>query len=218
VERFLVERLLYKRVFRKEWEYGLIHVMGLRRSVVFVIMTAIVFGTGLILLWPSGCPVELKAMNVEASGIVDDEGLELRLVTLNVTNPNGARFYLKRKWIEAEARVGGRWLKTENKERLKLSGDTVLLMPSGTDTCRLHVTYARPSLKEQLWQLMGARARKIVFKIPIVYNWFLPPGRGGWRTFSPGHWRRVAVEVKLPRKAEQSTPKAQTESLGRSPG
>jgi hypothetical protein len=159
---------------------------------------------------PSRCPVDLKLMSMAPSGTVGDDGRELWLVTLSISNCSAGALTFTQDWMSVEAKVAGRWVQANNLSYLRdllRHGKTeaLVLLPPGTDACRLGIKYVPEPLhlrlmwipaKLGLWRQPWYRglARRV---FPV--GWF-EPLRSDYVGRSP-HWRLMHPEVAFPRRS-----------------
>jgi hypothetical protein len=177
---------------------------GLTRTVVG--LTLLLLG-GLLaaLFWPlgkHGRPPVLSLGSVEASGMVDDDGQELWLVTLSVSNPvplGDAPLYLKAGTKRTQARVGSQWVEADAAmETLRLTPgvrrELQLLLPPGTESCRIWVQYTGALVAR-------GRTTYLVRWLPSSIHRKLPARFWIWAGFvhyrPNSHWREVEFELPL---------------------
>ena len=175
--------------------------MRVRRFLFSSVFAAGVVGVLVVLHWPAPCPLDLKFARIEpsGSGILDDAGKELWLVTLTISNQTAGSLYFPGEWMKIEAKARGRWVETENRCNLSSisparKSDVLLLLPADSEACRLRLKYARESL---LWRVEGELWHLGVRLPPRVARWIYPPA--GRRP----HWRRLNFELALPPKGTQ---------------
>ena len=104
---------------------------------------------------PSRCPVDLKLMSMAPSGVVGDDGRELWLVTLSISNCSAGVLTFAQEWMSVEAKVANRWVEANNLSYLSdLSRHgkraVLVLLPFGTDACRLGIKYVPEPLHLRL--------------------------------------------------------------------
>jgi hypothetical protein len=162
------------------------------------ILSLIVAGAGGLItlaLWPSRPPVDVRVISSEPAQIYDDAGVEMALVTLVFSRP------VDETWIvvasaEAEAKVAGRWMALPDTLSLgSLGGGSqtepaLILMPGGTQRCRIRLKYAGASMA---WRVGGWLSRRGV-KLPPRY-WT----RAGWPRAEgrKPHWKNASVKVPI---------------------
>lgn len=177
--------------------------MRVHRFLFSSVLAAGVVGVLVVLHWPAPCPLDVKIAKMEpsGSGILDDAGNELWLVTLTISNRTAGCLYFPGEWMKIEAKVTGRWVKTENRCSLisiepARKSDVLLLLPFDSEACRLRLEYAPESL---WWRAEGELWHFGVRLPPRVTRWIYPPA--GRRP----HWRRLNFELVLPLKADRPT-------------
>ena len=159
---------------------------------------------------PSRCPVNLELMSMAPSDTVDDDGTESWVVTLSMSNCSAGVITFAQERMSVEARVTNRWVEANN---LSYLGDlarhgkreVLVLLPSGTDACRLGIKYLPEPLhlrlmwipaKLGLWRHSWYRAlTRRVFPV----GW-LEPLRSDYIGRSP-HWRLMHPEVAFPQRS-----------------
>jgi len=160
----------------------------------------------LVLIWPTRTaprPPALSLLSVEpADGFTDDDGTEMLLVTVSLSNPNASRpenfLYISNSGRGVEARVVNRWVGVGGRLDCGLSPGQksrwMFVMPAHAGVCRVCVKYAGASLS------MAARVRKLLEHIPWRLRSGISP-RIWWmgRDFSPTPpWREIHLEIALP--------------------
>lgn len=159
---------------------------------------------------PSRCPVDLKLMSMAPSGTVEDDGREPWLVTLSISNCSAGVLTFAQEWMSVEAKVANRWVEANNLAYLgglarHGKGEVLVLLPSGTDACRLRIKYLPEPLhlrlmsmpaKLGLWRYSWYRAlARRVFPVGWV-----EPLRSDFIGGSP-HWRLMHPEVAFPQRS-----------------
>jgi hypothetical protein len=187
---------------------AILFVMRPRRLIFVTAAVAGVAGLLAVLVWPSRCPITVKLVNVEPAGVIDDAGLEMSLVTLAVSSCAEAvpsanhTLYLGNRRANVEAKVANRWVEVQDSfylDRLAPGeeSEVTLLLPAGTEICRLHLKYALASWK---WRLAGLLARCGMRMSPKFYRWV------GWPEGRNPRWSVTSVELSLaPRSARQAS-------------
>jgi hypothetical protein len=123
--------------------------------------------------------------------MVDDAGAEPWLVTLTITNRGSENLYFANEWIPVESKVGDHWIETENRFGLTWLApgwhrDVLLLMPVGTESCRLSLKWAPPSWPYRMWGL----GKKFGVRVPAkFYRWALE---------AKHHWIKTRIEIPFP--------------------
>jgi hypothetical protein len=155
----------------------------------------------------SRCPVDLKLVSIEPGGMVDDDGTELWLVTLSISNRSASTLTVANESASAQAKVTSRWVEAEYLSSIGDLGrhatkQVLLLVPFSTDACRLGIKYLpeplhlrlmRMSAKLGLWRYSWYRAlARRVFPV----GW-LEPLRSDFIGRSP-HWRLMTPDVTFP--------------------
>jgi hypothetical protein len=157
----------------------------------------------------SRCPVDLKLVSIEPSGMVDDDGTESWLVTLSMSNCSAGVLIVAQESGNAQAKVAGRWVEAEYFSSIgdlaqHATKEVLLFVPSGTDACRLGIKY----LPEPLHlRMMWIPARLGLWR----YSWYralacrvfpvgwLEPLRSDYIGRSP-HWRLMSPKVTFPQR------------------
>jgi hypothetical protein len=160
------------------------------------------------LWWRLPCPVELKVMGMEPSGVADDAGTEGWFVAVCITNRGATALYFADEWVTVEVRVASRWVEAKNRcdvgyLRPHQKREVVLGLPSGADACRLRLKYVREPLKLRFMRACGqlgvwryAWCRAVAARV-IPVGW-REPLRSDIVGRSP-RWREMKPEVLLPR-------------------
>jgi hypothetical protein len=159
-----------------------------------------------ILLWPSRCPVDLKWVSMEPSGIIDADGTEPWLVTLTMTNCCRGFLILAPQATRCEAKVGGKWTEAETVSSVttlmrRESRLVLVLVPSAAEACRLRIQYAPEPWRLRLLKMGGALGlwRHAWVQRVTPASW-LQPGSLDYRG-PPRHWQFMRPEVAFPHPA-----------------
>jgi len=174
----------------------------MRKRKVVVISTALA-GVAILLamsICPSRCPVELKLVGVEPSGMVNDEGKEAMLVTLSVSNRDSVSVMFETV-TTFQAKIGGRWVEVKQAfgfDRIApgRKSEEMLVMPGGTEACRLRFNYQSEIWKSRLMESLGPTGRRLVAKSPWLCKWVWPDQYKTMRV--PPRWKQITVDVILP--------------------
>ena len=171
-----------------------VHTAMKRYFVVAGLLTILLVCGFALALLPSSS-LEVQIGSVEPSGIFDQSGRELWLVNLTLSNRFGGPVVFSNRWIQAEARVNGSWTESGDKFAADSSG-LLLLVPSGADKCRFHLTYSLLSLKARVGNIIAPLLA--TSKKPAFYKWYwnLSPSRP--YPNKQGRWRTSLVEITLP--------------------
>ena len=160
------------------------------------------------LSWPAHRPPVLKLETLEPAGITDDSGSEMWLATLSLSNSYSGAHPEERdlffKDSRTEARVTNRWVTVEGMlgtlghSRLAAGQKCrrMLLLPAGTDSCRITLRYAGARLlKGHLSRLAGHLPLFVWRRIPYTFwKW------AGLPQYGPGTvWRAFEAEIPIRR-------------------
>ena len=181
--------------------------MHARRLVAIVVPVVGVAGLLAAWMWSSRCPVELKLVSMEPSGILDDTEKEFSLVTLGVRPFHRGSFVFADQYITVEAKVANRWVETRNRSTLIWTEpgndrEVQFLLPFGAQACRLHLKYAPESLSLRLWRHLGLRWQRKVYASPKLVHWFWPKQNSILRS----NWRSIRPELAFPQKSAWLAP------------
>jgi hypothetical protein len=144
---------------------------------------------------------------METSGVLDDAGAEVWLITLSLSNRSRAALYFAREWATVEAKVAGRWAEAKNQcqfdhLRAHENREVVIFLPSRAGACRLRFQYLPEPLKLRfmrwcgqlgLWRLPWCRALAARV-LPVGWR---QPLRSDIIGRSP-RWREIQAELLLP--------------------
>ena len=180
--------------------------MRVRRATSIGVAAAGALALGVAALWPARCPVDVKLVRMEASGVVDDDGTEPWLVTLSISNRTGGVLSFPKEKPGVEAGVNGLWVGAQSISALGdfLDGrqrELLVLVPFRADSCRLRIKYLPERLPLMLvrtlgnlgmWRYSWSRA---LGKRVIPVGW-LEPLRSDFVGRSP-RWRLTTPEVPL---------------------
>ena len=165
----------------------------------------------MLLLWRAAPkernPPVLELVSLEPAGIIDNTGAEMRLATLSISNSDVEPIIAKNVlFVEdggrpIEAKVADdRWVALEQKLgncALPPGGkvERQILMPAGTDRCRVSLKYTGTSLSK-------GRAAAIAERLPlfvrsrISHKFWRWAGFPHYRPSLP--WREITVELPFP--------------------
>ena len=150
-------------------------------------------------------PPVISLLSVEPSGIFDDAGTEMSLVTVSIRNPNAGKSPGKSIYIEyggrpAEGKVTDRWIRLESTlERLgpcllqpSYGHITLILAPAATESLRICLRYTRS-------RVTGGRLARLAAQLPSWIRFRLPAKFwrfAGYAKYGPGSdWREVTFEL-----------------------
>jgi hypothetical protein len=157
--------------------------------------------------WSSRCPVDLKLVSIEPSGMIGDDGTEPWIVTLSMSNCSPEVLIVAHDSGNPQAEVTNRWVEAEYVSSIGDLGrhatkQVLLLVPSGTDACRLGIKYLPEPLhlrlmwmsaKLGLWRYSWSRA----LGYRVFPSGWTEPFRSDYMGRSP-HWRLMSPEVAFP--------------------
>ena len=181
--------------------------MRARKLVVVAVAAAGLAGLLATASWRSRCPVDLNLVSMAPSDTIDDDGTEPWLVTLSISNCSGGVLTFAQEWMSVEAKVVNRWVEPRN---LACIGDlerhakkeVLVLVPFGTEACRLGIKYLPEPLNLRLMRMAANLGlwryswyRALVRRV-IPVRW-LEPLRSDYIGRSP-HWRLMSPEVVFP--------------------
>lgn len=139
-------------------------------------ISAVIGGTAALLamtLWPPRSPVELRVVGVEPSSTIYYGGKKAMLVTLSVVNSDSIFVcYDIPAW---EANVGGHWIELQRFPGITgmttgggmtpgVKREEKLLMPGGTEECRVRLCYSSGTWKSRLMARIGPTGQRWVAK------------------------------------------------------
>ena len=84
--------------------------MRVRRVTSIGVAAAGALALGVAALWPARCPVDVKFIRMEASGVFDDDDTESWLVTLSISNRTGGVLSFPEEKPGVEGGVNGLWV------------------------------------------------------------------------------------------------------------
>lgn len=173
-----------KRLRRKPWRW-----CGL--GVAAILLVAV--------LWPASAPLELTLTNEEPSGVLDEEGRELSLVSLCIGNTDRVRVMIE-KDPHFEINAGGRWKAVAqplNFGRIDANGSLVeqIVVPANATGCRLRLRYQTETWRSRLHARIGDSGRRRLLRIPWLCKMLWVDS---WNTFpNPPRWREADLTIQL---------------------
>jgi len=146
----------------------------------------------------------LNEMTTEPAGIIDDNGLEMRLVTVCILEPGPAirrpekHLFLRGRGHPIKAKVAGHWIEVDgmlSNSYAIFAGkgvERLIVLPANAVSCRFELQYTRARMTEtQAYWLLGRLPNRMPFRQKI---WF-------WLCQIPfrpsGTWRDMTMEVPL---------------------
>jgi hypothetical protein len=184
-----------------------------RRKIILACVGLILIGSVIIILWRSNnssslFPPVLEILRVESgSGVIDDSGVEMTMVTFRLINANpNPENMLFIKTAVTETRVSNHWINVEAKldSFVSAGGNRslgVFLAPYASDRCRMTVKYAVASIpfRAKLGQFFRGKLGRLAFRIPpSVWNWL----QGGEMYTPSPPWKKVKLEAAIPPAAQ----------------
>ena len=178
-------------------------------SVVVTAVVALLIGSSRSGLRP---PV-IRLVSVEPAGMFDENGREMRLLTLAVRNENPPKrrdasrdaFYVEDSARGVEVRMSNSWITVAWATNLwglgaRLGpGDDnqrgLALVPGGNDRCRVWIKYAVPSLSGKGLLEYAVTRLPLSIRSRISYKFWRWVGFPS--IYRPGHWRQISVELAL---------------------
>jgi hypothetical protein len=159
-------------------------------------------------------PPVVRLVSIEPAGMFDDTGMELRLLTLAVSNENPENpgdfwrnvLYVADSVRGVEIRVSNSWKQVHwatnlwgSHIRLK-PGDqdqrALALIPGGSDGCRVWVRYAVPTLSPK--GVLEFAVARLPLSIRSRFSYKFWRWVGFSELYRPGYWRQIPVELGLP--------------------
>jgi hypothetical protein len=163
--------------------------------------------------WNPGSPVRAEVVRIEAADIFDSAAQEYLLVTIRLQSRGPYVVRLAGEGQTFEARIAGRWISQPDGLGFlqTISGpfgrEETLLLPAGTEYCRLNLRYEPEEWRLRLFRALGQRGQKRAYgalprKVwdwltPYRYRWAPPPYKQ-----PPPVYRPLTLTIRLPRHAE----------------
>jgi len=177
--------------------------MPKRRVILTTLVLMAAGGLLAVFGWPRECPVEMKVVAVEPSGMLDDAGGEMLMVTLSVRNRDRVdRVFEAANGFEARSPVGD-WMPvkyafTVPRTAPGQQASVLLLAPPATSAYRLRLHYQTQTenWKCRVMEGLGVRGRTLVAKSPLLRKlvW-----SDDLKTMPvPPHWRQATIEAVTP--------------------
>src|SRR6266568_310806 len=155
------------------------------RAMIVVCVGVVLLLAPFIWVSKSPPPLKLNFVDMQPSGIRNDDGSEPWLVTLGITNLDTQSFEFAAEWITLEAKVTNRWADVKHLCRpLNVWSprmlypqdhrDILLLLPEGTDACRIRLNYQGEPFSELFkkklsrWVWWGPWAARAVRRSPKI--------------------------------------------------
>ena len=184
--------------------------MRVRKLLVLGAAAAGLAGLLALTVWPSRCPVALMLMSVAPSGTVEDDETEHWLVALSISNCSAGVLTFAQESMHVEAKVANRWVEARQLSYVdglarRSEAKVLLVVPVGTDACRLSIKYLPEPLHLRLlsipprlglWRTSWYPALALrVFPV----GW-LNPLRSDFIGRSP-HWKWISPEISFPQRS-----------------
>jgi hypothetical protein len=185
------------------WWSAISHLSVMRKRRVILAALGLATAGGLLarLLWYPQCPVEARVAALEPSGMLNDGGVELLMVTLNVSNRDRvAVMFEDARGFEARS-ARGDWVPVKCSFTVPRidpgrQASVLLLAPPGSTACRLHLRYQTQIWKCRVIESLGVWGRTLVAKSPVLCKLLWPDELKTMPV--PPHWRRRTIEVLFP--------------------
>ena len=180
--------------------------MRVRKATLIAVAAAGALALVAAAFWPSRCPVDVKLVRMEGSGVVEDDGTEPWLVTLSIINCSGGVLTFPKEPPGVEASVDSLSVGAQSISAIDDLGpgkqkELLVLVPFRADSCRLQIRFLPEPLKLRfartlanlgMWGHSWSRALgKRVFPV----GW-IQPLRSDYIGRSP-RWRLASPEVRL---------------------
>jgi hypothetical protein len=166
----------------------------------------------LLVLWPDvPRPPVLSVVTIERAGIVDDAGVEMRLVTLSICNPDERApapqryLHVKDSRTPLEAKIANHWVPIEGtlggcQFAPHASRERSIVLPAGAIACRVRLQYTGTgvSFKSTMASLVESLPSWIRFRLSYKFwRWV------GFPRYEPSsHWREISLELPIPQPIE----------------
>ena len=144
------------------------------------------------------CPIEVRVANIEPSGMVNDAGAEMLLVSLTITNRDCVDvMFDAAKGFEARSAVGN-WMPVTYEFTVARIApgrqvSLLLLAPPATSACRLRLHYQTQIWKCRLMHRLGVRGRTLVARSRLLCKLVWPDELKTMPV--PPHWRQTTIEA-----------------------
>ncbi len=142
-------------------------------------------------IWPTPCPIELKAVSFQPAEIIDDAGHMLYLMTLRVHNPSSVGLRFENLPVTFVEKIANHWIEAPNRWTLGGLGpggtaEDVFLITPGADACRFRLKYCYsprglPFGIGDYWDTVhprtrwNARVQGTTKRLsPKIFNWLWP--------------------------------------------
>lgn len=150
-------------------------------------------------LWPVSVPLGLTLANVEPSGVQDEEGRELSLLSLRISNNDRVGVMIEKDPI-IEINVGGQWHAVAQRldfGRIGTGRSSVdhIAVPANAAGCRLRLRYQTETWRSRLSERLGDSGRRRLLEVPWLAKrlWV-----DSWSTFpNPPRWRAADLSIKF---------------------
>ena len=126
--------------------------MRVRKSFRFAAAVTGLLGLGMIVgsLCSPNCPVVLTVIGSAPSGVLDNDGNELQILTLRISNRNFGRLTFAQDGMCPETMVEHHWEKAKSLSTVfdvRDYRDLLIMAPYNTEACRLEIDYVPEPLK-----------------------------------------------------------------------
>jgi len=153
------------------------------------------------LAWSRQRPIDIRVATVEPSGMVNDAGAEMLLVSLSVSNRDCVDvIFDAANGYEARSAVGD-WTPVKYEFTVPRiapgrQASVLLLAPPATSACRLRLHYQTQIWKCRVMERLGVRGRKLVAKSRLLCKLVWPDELKTMPV--PSHWRQTTIEAVIP--------------------
>ncbi len=190
--------------------------MRTRKILVLAAVVAAAVGAIAAVIWPAQpvlLPPVVRLSDFEPGGVTDDNGTEMRLLTIKIRNPNFRQpsgkgvLFVKNDGRACEVKsgdqwneVGRAWVSAQFSPNLQMcelgpgeERNTLLLLPGGSESCRIWLQYVggRVSYRVRMAYLVQRLPQFIRSRIAFkVWRW------AGFPEATPrSDWREMNVEI-----------------------
>ena len=177
--------------------------MRVRKSVAVLVAAACVVGGPTVLFWLRRPPLDLTLASIEPADIFDDDGVEMWLATLSLSNHSAVPLVIEDKSTEVQARVGKQWVPGLEPSQFtglgpRRAAEMLVLLPHGAQSLQLQLRYDKAfplsrRVTDWLARVFPRLYRNRLFGSALVRYYY------NVRFNPPRHWRPlVTPELVLP--------------------
>jgi len=178
--------------------------MRLRNLTFFGVLIVCVVVLLTLLITPPRRPFEVRLLDLQPSGIIDDQGEEMLIAYLEAFNPSIRTVFCWNERQQIPVKIAHHWSEVENRWSIGYLHPherkvVLLLLPARTGICRLSFKWQREPMQISWWRQLGGpsqQAGERILSTRLV--WWMNP-----HTIVPtaSRWQPIDLDIRLPKQS-----------------